>query len=390
MPLHLYWFLPSHGDGRDVARGSDTERPPRREPDIDYLTQVALAAERFDFTGALTPFGMFCEDPWLVAAALAGRTRRLRFLLALRPGLVAPLLTAQMAATLQRITGDRLMFNVVTGGDADEQHRYGDWLPHDDRYRRTGEFLEVFTRLWSGQPVDHDGAHYRLAAGLLTRPAATRPPIHLGGSSAAAREVAAAHADVYLAWGEPPQGLAELLADVRSRAAALGRSVRAGTRFHVISRDSAAEAWRDAEALLDGMDPRRIAQAQERFRRTESEGQRRMAALHGGRTSDLELYPNVWAGYGLVRPGAGVALVGSHADVADRIAEYHAMGVDHLILSGQPHLEEVYRFGEGVLPLLRRRGILADPTATDPTATDPAREPAGATAADPAPAAALR
>jgi alkanesulfonate monooxygenase len=163
---------------------------------------------------------------------------------------------------------------------------------------------------------------------------------------------------VYLAWGEPPPLLAELVADVRARAAQEGREIAVGTRFHVIARDTADEAWAVANGLIEGMDPALVSQAQERFRRTESEGQRRMAALHKGGTSDLEVYPNVWAGYGLVRPGAGVALVGSHEQVAERILEYHAMGIDHLILSGQPHLEEAYWFGEGVLPLLRAGGVL--------------------------------
>jgi alkanesulfonate monooxygenase len=361
VPLSLHWFLPSHGDGREVGRtaANGGARSVRRSPDIGYLAQVAQAADQFGFTGALTPFGLFCEDPWLVASALAAQTRQLKFMLALRPGLMSPVLTAQMAATFQRLSGDRLLFNIVVGGDADEQRRYGDWLAHDERYDRTAEFLDLFRQLWPGQPVDYEATHYRVKAGLLARPAATLPEIHLGGSSESARRVAAKYADVYLAWGEPPPLLEGLLSDVHRRADEEGRKILVGTRFHVIARDTAEDAWAVAHALTDGMDPALVAQAQERFRRTESEGQRRMAALHKGSVDDLEVYPNVWAGYGLVRPGAGVALVGSHAQVADRILEYHAMGVDHLILSGQPHLEEAYWFGEGVLPLLRAQGVLA-------------------------------
>jgi alkanesulfonate monooxygenase len=364
-PLELHWFLPLHGDGRELAKPADGPAVPgaRRDPDLDYLTQVALAVERFGFTGMLTPFGLFCEDPWVMAAALTARTSRVKFMIALRPGFISPLLAAQMAATFQRISGDRLQLNIVTGGDADEQRRYGDWLEHDQRYQRTGEFLDVLLRAWPGERFDFTGEHYRIAAGLLSRPYPDRPTIYLGGSSAAAQQVAARYGDVFLSWGEPPQPMAELFERTRAAAAEHGRQLRFGTRFHVISRDTSAEAWQVAHSLLEGMDPARIAQAQKRFRNTESEGQRRMAALHGGSTEDLEIYPNVWAGYGLVRPGVGTALVGSHEEVADRIAEYHALGISHLILSAQPHLEEAYSFGEGVMPLLAKRGLLAEPAA---------------------------
>lgn len=362
MPIDLHWFLPSHGDGREVAKRSTGPAVPgaRREPDIDYLAQVALAAERFQFSGLLTPFGLFCEDPWVVAATLVARTSRVKFMIALRPGLVSPVLAAQMAAAFQRMSSGRLQLNIVTGGDADEQRRYGDWLDHEQRYERTGEFLDVFSRAWSGERFDFTGAHYRVRAGMLTRTAPVRPTIFLGGSSERAQRVAAGHADVFLAWGEPPPALAALIGRARDLAEAQGRTLAFGSRFHVISRDTSAEAWQVARQLVDGMDPARIQQAQQRFRTTESEGQRRMAALHGGSTDRLEVYPNVWAGYGLVRPGVGTALVGSHEEVAERIEEYASLGLSHLILSAQPHLEEAYVFGEGVLPLLRKRGLLAE------------------------------
>jgi alkanesulfonate monooxygenase len=271
---------------------------------------------------------------------------------------MSPVLTAQMAATFQRISGSRLLFNIVLGGDADEQRRYGDWLGHEARYERTAEFLDLFRKLWPGDPVDHEAEHYHVKAGLLARPAPTAPEIHLGGSSEAGRRVAARYADVYLAWGETPSQLTELMTDVRKRAAEAGREIEVGTRFHVIARDTADEAWEVAHRLIEGMSPDLIAKAQERFAKTESEGQRRMAALHGGNTDHLEVYPNIWAGYALARPGAGAALVGSHEQVADRIEELHALGISHLILSGQPHLEEAYWFGEGVMPILRSRGLI--------------------------------
>ncbi|MET9266674.1 LLM class flavin-dependent oxidoreductase [Amycolatopsis sp. NPDC004079] len=358
MSLRLYWFLPSHGDGREVARARD-KRDLRREPDIEYLIQVARAAEGLGFAGVLTPTGLFCEDAWLVAAALARETDRLKFMVALRPGFLSPTLAAQMVATYQRLSGGRLQLNVVCGGDRDEQARYGDWLSHDERYARSAEFLTVLREALRGKPFDFSGQFYRVSGAMVARPPRELPEIFLGGSSGAAKEVAAEHADIYLCWGEKPAQLTEHLDLLRAAADGRGRKLQAGTRFQVIARDTSEEAWTVADRLLETMDPARIEQAQRRFARSESEGQRRMAALTGGGRAELEVYPNVWAGYALVRPGAGAALVGSHGEVADRIEEFHSLGLDHLILSGQPHIEEAYWFGEGVIPLLRERGVLA-------------------------------
>ena len=149
------------------------------------------------------------------------------------------------------------------------------------------------------------------------------------------------------------------------RALAPGRELRFGIRLHVITRNTAAEAWDQANRLLDGLDPAAIERAQDIQRASQSEGQRRMSALHGGRTDSLEVSPNLWAGVGLVRGGAGTALVGSHDEVAERIAEYYALGIDEFILSGYPHLEEAYQVGEGLIPVLRRRGLMASRTLTD-------------------------
>jgi alkanesulfonate monooxygenase len=358
MALRIHWFLPSHGDGRELTRRKGTKSV-QRPPTVGYLGQVARAADEVGFDCVLVPSGLFCEDPWLVSAALCAQTTRLRFMVALRPGFVAPTLVAQMAATLQRMSGGRLAFNIVVGGDADELRRYGDWLDHDRRYERAAEFLTVIRQAWHDGPADFEGEHYRVAGAMVARPAETFPEVFLGGSSEGAQRTAVQHADVYLAWGEGPQAAGERVAKFRAQAGEIGPTPRVGTRFNVITRDTADEAWAEADRLIRELDPEMVAAAQKRFQRSESEGQRIMAGLHGGRTDALEIAPNVWAGYGLVRPGAGTALVGSHEEVADRIAEYHSLGIEDLILSAQPHVEEAYRFGEGVLPLLRERGVVA-------------------------------
>ncbi|GAA1313378.1 LLM class flavin-dependent oxidoreductase [Pseudonocardia xinjiangensis] len=364
-PLTAHWFLPTYGDGRQLVGGGHGvdvgSAGGVRPASIGYLTQVARAAEQVGFAGALTPTGAWCEDAWLTTAMLVAETERLKFLVAFRPGSVSPTLAAQMAATYQRHSGGRLLLNVVTGGEPLEQRAYGDFLDKDARYRRTGEFLQVVRALWRGEKVDLDGEHVHVEGAFLNRLPDPVPPVFFGGSSPIAGEIAADHADVYLTWGEPPAQVAEKIAWIRGLAAARGRTVRFGIRLHVITRDTSEQAWAHAESLIAAIDPATIEKVQAGLARSESEGQRRMRSLHGGSTSNLEVSPNLWAGVGLVRGGAGTALVGSHTEVADRIAEYHALGIEEFILSGHPHLEEAWWVGEGVLPLLARRGIWNPP-----------------------------
>ncbi len=366
-PMHLHWFLPTAGDSREVAGWGPTTS--RREADLGYLTDVARAAERVGFDAVLTPTGTFCEDAWLTTAALISATERLRFLVAFRPGLISPTLAAQQAATFQRLSGGRLLLNVVTGGSSVEQRRFGDHLDHDRRYDRCDEFLTVLRGAMSGEPYDFAGEFYEVEQALVAHAPQPRPAIFFGGSSDAGKRVAARHADVWLMWGEPPDAASKELATLRERAAAEGRDVRFGIRLHTITRDTSAAAWAEADRLLEAMPPEVVARAQEAVAgQSDAIGQARMTALHHGDRSKLVVAPNLWAGFGLVRGGAGTALVGSHDEVAERLAEYHEIGFDHVILSGQPHLEEAYWFGEGVLPLLRRAGLAAEPGGPFPAA----------------------
>jgi alkanesulfonate monooxygenase len=374
MSVTLHWFLPTNGDSRsDLSLGNAVgaqgsrvlEGSGERAPDVGYMAQIARAAEQLGFVAALTPTSSWCEEAWVLTAALTQLTRTFKYLVAFRPGLQSPTLTAQMAATYQRVSGGRLLLNVVTGGDDVEQRRFGDHVGKQARYARAGEFLHVFRELWSGEPVDFSGEHIDVRGAQIV-PFAPRPDIYLGGSSEPALEVAGRYADVYLTWGEPPDDVAEKLERAGERADECGRRLRFGIRLHVIARDSSEEAWAEAHRLLAGLVPEAIERAQATQRASQSEGQRRMVQLHGGRTDALEVSPNLWAGVGLVRGGAGTALVGSHEEVADRIADYHELGIDEFILSGYPHLEEAYRVGEGVMPVLRRRGLMASETPDHP------------------------
>ncbi|TIM52044.1 MAG: FMNH2-dependent alkanesulfonate monooxygenase [Mesorhizobium sp.] len=347
--IKVLWFLPTHGDSRYLGTSEGG-----RAVDLPYLTQVAKAADAIGYYGALLPTGRSCEDSWVVASALAPLTQRLRFLVAVRPGLQSPTLAARMTSTLDRISGGRLLINVVTGGDPVENKGDGIFLSHDERYEVTREFLDIYKAVLRGETVAFEGKHFRIEGGrLLFPPVQTpHPPLYFGGSSEAANAVAAEQIDKYLTWGEPPADVATKVDHVRGLAEEAGRAVSFGIRLHVIVRETNDEAWADADRLISRLDDRTIAEAQKVFARMDSVGQSRMSRLHGGHRDKLEISPNLWAGVGLVRGGAGTALVGDAATVAERIDEYRRIGIDTFILSGYPHLEEAYRFGELVLPLL--------------------------------------
>jgi alkanesulfonate monooxygenase len=363
MSLSFHWFLPTYGDSRGlVAGGHGTFMSGDRPATLRYLNQISAAAEDNGFEAVLTPTGLWCEDAWLTTAMLVETTETLKFLVALRPGLISPTLAAQMGATFQQHSRGRLLLNVVTGGEPHEQQAYGDFLDKEQRYARTGEFLHVVRELWnSTEPVSFEGAHIQVRDALLAKRPDPTPPVFFGGSSAPAGPVAAQYADTYLTWGEPVLAVSRKLDWIRGLATERGRALDYGLRIHVITRDTAEEAWAEADRLLQGIDPADIERVQASLARSESEGQRRMSELHGGSTDRLEIAPNLWAGVGLVRGGAGTALVGSHEEVAERLIEYSKIGISHFILSGYPHLEEAYWFGEGVLPILERKGLWRNP-----------------------------
>lgn len=350
----IFWFLPTSGDTRYLGT-SDFGRAPTNA----YMRQIAVTAEELGYDGLLIPTGSSCLDPWVVASSLVPVTQRIKLLVALRTSLGAPVSSARQAATLDQALGGRLLLNVVPGGDATELEADGIFVAHDERYAYADEFLTIWRRLLAGEAVDFDGKYFKVKQGRNFFPPVQKPhpPLYFGGSSDAAHDLAARQVDAYLTWGEPPAAVAEKFADIRRRAAQQGRQVRLGVRLHVIVRETNEEAWADAERLISKLTDEDIARAQAGYARMDSVGQSRMAALHGGRRDRLEVAPNLWAGVGLVRGGAGTALVGDAATVAERLREYAALGADSFVLSGYPHLEESIRFAELVFPLLGKRAV---------------------------------
>jgi len=347
--MEVFWFLPTHGDGRYLGTAEQA-----RSVSYAYLKQIAQAADELGFHGVLLPTGRSCEDAWVVASTLVPVTTKLKFLVAIRPGITSPTAAARMAATFDRLSNGRLLINVVTGGDPDEAIGDGVFLSHDERYEVTDEFLQIWREAVAGRSISLHGKHLRVENARVLYPAVQKPhpPLYFGGSSKVAYGLAARQVDVYLTWGEPPQQVGEKIESVRRLAEKEGRKVRFGIRLHVIVRETEREAWNAAEDLIRYLDDETIAKAQKAFARFDSEGQRRMAQLHSGSRDKLEVSPNLWAGVGLVRGGAGTALVGDPATVAKRMQEYSNLGVETFILSGYPHLEEAYRVADLLFPHL--------------------------------------
>ncbi|NTS33298.1 FMNH2-dependent alkanesulfonate monooxygenase [Phyllobacterium sp. BT25] len=362
-PLDIYWYLPTHGDGPYL--GSDERHRP---PTFGYMRDIAQAADRLGFKGVLLPTGPYCEDAWITSAALVPLTERLRFLVALRPGSGTPAMFARHAAALDRISNGRALFNVVTGADPKDLAGDGNKLGHGERYEQTDEFLTIWRRILSGEAADFEGKYLSSHGRGLSFPPvqSPHPPIWFGGSSDAGIDVAARHADVYLSWGEPVHQLGEKLSRVRARALSQGRRIRFGLRIHLIVRETEEKAWAAADDLISRITDDQIAAAQNEFLNvSQSVGQKRMSALHGGRRDKLVVGPNLWAGLGLVRGGAGTALVGSPENVAARLREYQAIGIDTIIGSGYPHLEEAFSVAELLFPQLGVTGESAHTVGAD-------------------------
>src|SRR5882724_5333362 len=277
---NILWFLPTHGDVHYLGTTAGG-----REVNFNYLRQIAQAADQLGYFGVLLPTGRSCEDSWVVASAVAPWTERLRYLVAVRPGLQSPSVAARMTATLDRVSNGRLLVNDVTGGDPVENRGDGIFLDHDERYAVTREFLNVYSDLLAGKTVNVEGKHIRIEDGRLLFPPvqSPRPPLYFGGSSDAGIDVAVDTVDKYLTWGEPPAQVAEKVDRVKAVAAGRGRKLSFGIRLHVIVRETNAEAWKAADELIQHVTDETVASAQKIFSRMDSVGQQRMAQLHGGR-----------------------------------------------------------------------------------------------------------
>lgn len=389
MAVEFLWRLPVHGDGRRAhdlhTRGEWNRQTASRvapkidEPDfayIDYLSQVARAADIGGFHGALVPAFRHTEDPWMLSAALARETRRLRFLIAIQPWFIHPSYASQMAASLQRLSHGRVEWNVITGGGGSEQRSYGDFIDHAARYERTGEFLDYVKGYTAGEPFTFEGKHYRVEEGGLKAPMNQYglPRLWLAGASEASMRIAAKHGDIHLTWAEPVEKQKEVIDQARRaiESSGYGRELGFGVRVDILARETEEQAWAELRQMHASVSDSSRGFGNRRRSDSESVGAARQSALRGSgqKFEDLIVGRNAWAGMSAIRGGPGLVIVGSHEQVAERLAEYVDIGVTQFILASNPHLEEAYRVAEEVLPLVKEaiksRAVIAERPAAVP------------------------
>jgi alkanesulfonate monooxygenase len=340
-PLEIAWFAPScWGDTAKLGVAD-----PDRRATYGYNARVIGLADRLGYRNVLIPSSFVPGmDPWTLASALGPTTDTTRLLPAVRVGEFDPPMLARAAKGLQSIMGGRLTINIISSD------LVGEALPSEVRYRRTAEAMALLKAFWSEDHVDFEGEWWRYDLDTAATRTRTPPPLYFGGTSEPARDAAAAQADVYLMWVERVASTADLVDDMRARAAAAGRRLRFGLRTHVIVRDTEAAARRAAAELVSELDPDVGRRLKESSHDHASEGVRRQDALRAAAGDDGFVEEHLWTGIGVARSGVGAAIVGDPDQVEAKLRAYADLGIESFILSGYPLDDEAERFAELVLP----------------------------------------
>ena len=344
-PVEVAWFAALCDDDYEFLGVAD----PSLASSWDHCREITLAADRHGFDNILLPSGYALGiDSTSFAAAVAPHTGQIQLLLAVRMGEMWPPQLARQIATIDQILKGRLTINIISSDIP------GQTLESGPRYRRTLEWMQVLRTLLDGQPVDFHGEFVDLN---LDPPRASTvsgrcPPFYFGGFSEAAKETAAAAADVFLTWPDTVGGVAATVADMRKRAERQGRTLRFGLRSHVIVRSTPAKAREAAARLISQLDDETGDAIRRRSLDATSEGVRRQGELRDLSDADGYVEESLWTGIGRARSGAGAAIVGSPEEVLAKLNAYRQAGVDAFILSGYPHLPECDRVGRMVLPEL--------------------------------------
>ncbi len=355
---------------------SESRQPHGPAIDKAYLSAIAQAHEHAGFDRVLIGYFSVGPDGFQVASFAAAQTRKLKFLLAHRPGFVQPALAARQLATLDHFSDGRLAVHVITGGDDAEQEKEGDFLDKEQRYRRTDEYLDIVRKVWTlDTAFDHEGPHYRVKGAFTPIKPVQKPhlPIYFGGSSASAIRVAAKHADVYALWGESLSQVRETVAAVQTEAAAQQRQskIRFSLSLRPILGATEAEAWAKAERILAAAKALQATSAVYGKPKSAPQNvgsQRLLAAARQGKVIDKRLWTEIAALTGA--KGNSTALVGTPEQVAESLLDYHDAGITTFLIRGFDPLEDALQYGRELLPLVRaeigRRGT--QPQALDAVA----------------------
>lgn len=324
-----------------------------------YIASVANAHEYGGFDRVLIAHSSASPDGFQIASFVAQNTRRLGILLAHRPGFVAPTLAARQFATLDHFSEGRVAVHVISGGDDTEQQRDGDFLSHDERYRRTDEYLDVVKRAWtSDTPFDHEGAYYRVIGHRSQIRPLQQPhlPVYFGGSSDAALAVAGKHADVFALWGESLAAVGDTIRRVRAAAAVHGRAdkIRFSLSLRPILAPTEGEAWARADAILERA--KAVVGQSPNFTRRPKDPKnvgslRLLAEADKGKVVDTRL----WTGIAALTRAAGnsTSLVGTPQQVTDALLDYHKLGITTFLIRGFDPIEDALSYGRDLLPLVR-------------------------------------
>ena len=327
--------------------------------DPDYIRDFARTHEAAGFDLVLTGYSSSTPDGFEIAGYAAAHTQRLGYLIAHRPGFVAPTLAARKAATLDQLTNGRIALHIITGGNDLEQRQDGDWLDHDARYRRTDEYLDVMRRIWTEtDPFDHDGEFYRLRDAFSQARCRQVPhvPLFFGGASDMALDVASRRADLFALWGEPRASIAERIADVRNRVRGAGRDP-SYMRFSLSARPilgaTEAKAWERAEAILARVQQATAGRITPGVpTRPQSEGAWRLLRFAAqGNVHDERLWMPIAAASGA--SGSTTCLVGTPQQVADSLLAYYDLGCSAFIIRGFDPLADAAEYGRELIPLIR-------------------------------------
>ncbi len=356
MPLRFHWSLSQVGD--KFRRANSTELM-KGLPDLEAQLEFCRRAEDCGIDSVLMAVGFTRPDPMALSVALGMATGKIKFMIACRPGLLSPTLFVQQINTVSALTNGRVCINIVAGHSPHELRYYGDWLPHDERYERTDEFLSICRGFWQRDgEVTCNGKYYQIEAGRLNTPFVSperlSPEIFLGGNSEQAEQLAIKHADCWWRFADTPESLRPHVQTT------IGHKVEVGLLVSILARPTRDEALRDAYSMIEMLDKRsntvgNLGKPGKEFaQKTDSVAFRSTLELAEKGESDW-LTPCLWTGAIPYLGSPAIALVGSPEEVASAIMQYKSIGVSQFLFMGWPDLEEMEYFAKEILPLIRKK-----------------------------------